>query len=167
MAVATCGLVKECNKCLEDKSILFFQSFTRNMKDGSINTHRYNMCTSCRSTRDSLTRNKRKDKDPEFVKRLKWYELARSYKRHYKISFERYCEIFEEQKGQCAICSKEFNNTGIDMKRDKLYVDHNHTTGLVRGLLCKTCNVGIGMFKEDINIIKKTINYLENNRGIN
>lgn len=43
-------------------------------------------------------------------------------------------------------------------------IDHCHKTGKVRGLLCKTCNTGIGHLKDDPNILRSAINYLELDR---
>lgn len=59
----------------------------------------------------------------------------------------------------CKICKdKEKSRTKIN-----LTVDHCHKTGKIRGLLCHSCNVVLGLLKEDINRIKNIINYLEGN----
>ena len=59
-----------------------------------------------------------------------------------------------EQHNLCKICSKE----------KQLMVDHCHTTGKVRGLLCGKCNKGLGHFKDDIQVIKNIITYLGENK---
>lgn len=46
-------------------------------------------------------------------------------------------------------------------RQQKLYIDHNHKTGKIRGLLSFSCNAGLGYFKDDINIIENVINYLK------
>jgi hypothetical protein len=51
--------------------------------------------------------------------------------------------MYDNQNGLCAIC----------MKNDELVIDHNHETGAVRGLLCKKCNFGLGLFKNSDNIL--------------
>src|SRR6266567_3377847 len=63
-------------------------------------------------------------------------------KRKYGITWDEYQEMFESQKGLCAICQ------GVEEGR-MLSVDHDHETGKVRGLLCGSCNRALGLFKED------------------
>jgi len=65
-----------------------------------------------------------------------------------------------KQDGCCAICG--IHHTIIHEKTGKaLHVDHCHTTGKVRGLLCFTCNSAIGKFKDNIDIIQSAIIYLK------
>ncbi len=72
-----------------------------------------------------------------------------------------------KQNNLCAICEKPETainyNTG-EVKN--LCVDHNHETNNVRELLCHRCNAGIGYFKEDIEILKKSIEYLKRHSEI-
>jgi hypothetical protein len=75
--------------------------------------------------------------------------------RNYNINKEEYNQLFIEQKGCCAIC----DISQVDIKQ-RLCVDHCHITGLVRGLLCHNCNLGIGNLKDSVDLFKKTINYL-------
>lgn len=42
----------------------------------------------------------------------------------------------------------------------KLLIDHNHTTGIVRGLICRQCNVGIGCFNDSVELLQKVVQYL-------
>lgn len=66
------------------------------------------------------------------------YEL----KQRYGITPAIYQDMFEKQKGCCAICGKH----QLEFKR-KLCVDHNHETGTIRGLLCSGCNYSLGFFE--------------------
>ena len=80
---------------------------------------------------------------------------------NYGIDEEEYNKILEKQVGLCAIC-------GSDSPRRRgsknFAVDHNHTTMEVRGLLCHPCNVMIGLAKDNIEVLKKAIEYLKNSK---
>ena len=58
---------------------------------------------------------------------------------------------------ECPICGKR-TIAGVT---SKLVLDHNHSTGEVRGWICDSCNTGIGRFKDNVELIKKAIEYLE------
>lgn len=58
---------------------------------------------------------------------------------------------------ECPICSKR-TIAGIT---SKVVLDHNHRTGKIRGWVCDSCNTGIGRFKDDIDLIKRAIKFLE------
>ena len=79
----------------------------------------------------------------------------KEYRRKYGIDLEKYDEILKIQQNLCAICERSCD-TGMN-----LAVDHCHTTKKVRGLLCKNCNTAIGLFKENIENMKKAISYIE------
>jgi len=66
----------------------------------------------------------------------------------------------ESQGGICAICKKP------PQQNKRLAVDHCHTTGDIRGLLCDLCNRGLGFFQDDIERIAIAIVYLGNSRKI-
>lgn len=86
------------------------------------------------------------------------------YKRTYGITLEQYNELLTKQSGVCAICG----NKETALKKGKiksLGVDHDHTTGKVRGLLCDACNRGLGSFKEDKNSLLWAVGYLST--GVN
>ncbi len=70
----------------------------------------------------------------------------------YGLSVETFYEMVQQQNGKCYICGTE--------PRRRLYVDHNHTTGKVRKLLCSPCNSMLGMAKESIENLEKAIQYL-------
>jgi hypothetical protein len=72
----------------------------------------------------------------------------------YGINLDRYNELLLEQGGVCAVCH-------ID-KAERLHVDHDHNTGVVRGLLCGSCNRAIGLMKDDTDILNSAIEYLKN-----
>ena len=83
------------------------------------------------------------------------WDFRRNIKKFYGISVEQYESMFRAQNGVCAICSC------LNISGRRLAVDHNHVTGNIRGLLCSRCNTGIGQARESVDILKKTIAYLE------
>ena len=76
-------------------------------------------------------------------------------KRNYGITLAEHKQMFEEQKGLCAICKKEG-----DGKWKKLCVDHDHKTGKVRQLLCRNCNMVLGQVGDNVQNLQNMIEYL-------
>lgn len=78
----------------------------------------------------------------------------------YGLTHEDYLQLLEAQRGVCSIrLSPETLLTRWKTPRP-LVVDHCHTTGKVRGLLCVSCNLGIGNFKDSTELLQNAINYL-------
>jgi hypothetical protein len=87
-------------------------------------------------------------------------EKARSLREDFDLTLEQYEEMHEKQDGKCAICKNpETQLRGGKVK--KLAVDHNHSTGKIRGLLCSDCNMGIGKLKDDYKILRQAADYLD------
>jgi hypothetical protein len=78
------------------------------------------------------------------------------YKREYSTSRNKLKKILKEQKNLCCICQINIKNV--------YHIDHNHKSKKVRGLLCKKCNIGLGMFRDNPAVIFNAYNYL-NTRG--
>lgn len=72
----------------------------------------------------------------------------------YGITGGDYARMVEHQQSRCAICASE-------LPPMSLVVDHDHDTGLVRGLLCGTCNAGIGYFFDNAASLRAAADYLE------
>ena len=135
--------MKKCTNCKKEKDLSEFYT-DKKSKDG----FRYN-CKSCGSKAHTDNRKHRS-------------KLARNnkLKRMYGITQQDFITMLEEQKSKCKIC-------GINSLEELgtiLYVDHCHTTGKVRGLLCQKCNTGLGYFKDDTEILKKATKYLEDSQ---
>lgn len=76
-------------------------------------------------------------------KRKSPQEIAQSARlRKYGITQERYDEIYRQQNGRCAICKEE-------REEKNFAIDHDHVTQKVRGLLCSSCNLGLGLFRDE------------------
>lgn len=78
-------------------------------------------------------------------------------KTNYNISLEKYNLLLENQNGKCKICKRDCPT------QKSLAVDHNHKTNQVRGLLCKNCNIGLGMFFDNIDFLESAVLYLKSN----
>lgn len=128
--------MKKCSTCKQDKPLSDFWK-QPNKKDGL----RYS-CKSCLSARHSVYR---KSQSGSVVVK----ENNLSYR--YGMSIAGYSKMCEEQNYSCAICKEDCAN---------LLVDHSHVTGIVRGLLCHSCNVALGLFKDDSERLLRAINYL-------
>ena len=76
-------------------------------------------------------------------------------KRLYGITQEEYDRLLLTQDGHCAICPRKPE----DEKFGVLHVDHSHTTGAVRGLLCHKCNTGGGLFNDDPDLLCKAADW--------
>lgn len=77
-------------------------------------------------------------------------------RRAYNISLETYEGLLAAQGGVCAICGGAPNGIG-----ECYHVDHDHATGAIRGLLCHSCNTGIGALGDDPDRLRKAVTYLE------
>lgn len=72
--------------------------------------------------------------------------LNNRLKEGYGVSLEQYEDMLVQQDGKCAICRNP--PRGGNHVSHRLHVDHDHTTGRIRGLLCHQCNTGIGFLGE-------------------
>jgi hypothetical protein len=73
----------------------------------------------------------------------------------YGISLDKYNRLCEKQHNRCAICFRAHPG------HKRLCVDHSHTTGKVRGLLCHNCNLMLGVYNDSILVLQAVIRYLE------
>ena len=152
----TSTLEKVCSICSESKPLSKFSG------------------TRCRTCRTTLQR-ERMQNDPVYAKNnrdaaKKWHKdnpkgsfaiYRRAHLKHnYGILQEDYDCLFSEQNGVCAICKEPEHWTYKSGKVAFLAVDHDHTTGKVRGLLCRDCNQSIGKFKDDYKLLYSAYEYL-------
>ena len=93
------------------------------------------------------------------LQRRRWHAKYRASARfrRYGLSEEGYNALLAQQHGRCPTCKQKF---GVPC------VDHCHSTGKVRGLLCHKCNLGIGYFNDDPNRTRAATVYLEHSMGV-
>lgn len=113
--------------------------------------HRSRSCKECWTSRAR----ERRAADPE---KYRLADRARALLAKYGITVKDYAAMWVRQGGECAICG-----TPLD---ENAHVDHDHATGVVRGLLCLGCNVGIGSFAESIERLWMAIHYLGDPPGV-
>jgi hypothetical protein len=95
--------------------------------------------------------------------REKYYNKDRAFDRYIKNTYgwdlAKYNEVLASQGGVCAICS----SPPLAYKRH--HIDHCHTTGKVRGILCNNCNTALGGFRDSPDNLRRAALYLERNKG--
>ena len=146
---------KRCSRCKTEKPL---DSFCKHhaSKDG----HNH-ICKEC--VKEYTAENKEKVRKYKsnyyYANRQKCIEKDRKnqLKRKYNVTVEWYDEQLKAQNGKCLICGTT-EGGGISTV---LHVDHNHETGAVRGLLCRSCNTGLGLFKENTKLLKNAIEYVD------
>ena len=128
----------------------------------------YPQCTICVRAADRLlyatsedrrekVRTKSREWRRENLERARRSDRKKHLRRKYGLTEEGYLVLLQAQDGRCAICGNE----QTDGRRDSLDVDHDHSTGQLRGLLCGQCNKGLGTFGDDPQKLRKAADYLE------
>lgn len=135
--------MKTCTKCGEAKAVDDFYVRT----DQRLYPH----CKRCMIQR-AMEREREMLATPEGRRRRE--DVRRRYNRRKNTgcSDEMYDQLYEQQGGCCAICR---------MYSDVLCADHDHVTGVIRGLLCHACNRGLGNFRDNADALHRAAKYLE------
>lgn len=143
--------MQTCPKCRETKALSEFQ---RSHGAGKRRSGRQSYCRECVRAyhREWACRNPDRAKANHAKWRAKRREVTREKRllKEYGVTLEWYRTQAALQGGQCAICSKVAS----------LDIDHDHATGAVRGLLCRQCNHGIGLFGDSPERLAAAIDYL-------
>jgi hypothetical protein len=95
-------------------------------------------------------------KNENKYRRKQWAKIGseKHLIQRYGINKEDYEFMLSKQNGVCVICKRD---------KQRLLVDHCHKNGHVRGLLCTACNMGLGLFKDDKDLLLTAIEYLKTN----
>jgi formylmethanofuran dehydrogenase subunit E len=114
-----------------------------------------------KNNKDILSKRGKKNYQKTKEDKQKYYESKRdvirnkNIFRNYGITIEQKTQMIIDQNNCCAICGEQLSNSRFT------HIDHDHKTNKVRGILCANCNSGIGMFKDNVNKLKRAIVYLE------
>lgn len=88
-------------------------------------------------------------------------QRKQNLKKKYGITPEQYDAILQTQNGCCAICRKDNNGFAASGRKQNFAVDHDHSNGRIRGLLCYSCNNGLGRFMDRPDVLREAAHYLE------
>lgn len=126
------------------------------------------VCTTCNvfkpASQFTLSKDKRSFGGVAMRSKCKTCDEFRKYRRFikktYDLSYEEYETMLEQQNYCCAICGSKVSSS----RTSRLFVDHCHETLRVRGLLCSSCNHGLGLFKDSPTILKRALSYLDSGK---
>lgn len=132
--------LKLCSKCNKMKDIELFSFISMKYQ------RRQSHCKKCRSEYIQLKRKNNPIK--ESLRKRK-----QTLKSKYGLDIKDYEIMYANQNGRCKICNNPYK---------LLHIDHCHNTDKIRGLLCSGCNIGLGHFKDSIELLKSAMEYLKN-----
>jgi hypothetical protein len=92
----------------------------------------------------------------EYYQRNKEKRRTQDMERKYGVSREDYDKMLADQLGRCGICDV----LAEDAERARLFVDHEHSTGKVRGLLCLRCNLALGLLDDNPDSLRRAAEWL-------
>lgn len=141
--------MKRCTGCNTEKDI---ESFSPNGKTRK-GTQKYrSQCKECESSRQDSIRASTPNTSRYSKSRRKGYQLKRSF----GMTYDEWVSLMDSRGWACEICSRTVETSGRT-----LAVDHDHTSGEIRGVLCQRCNCAIGLLSENPEHIANAINYLK------
>lgn len=153
-----------CSGCGEEKPLAesYFATYKLKLAGKSRKVRRFRKrCRECvrlteRQWREkNLEASRQINRESETRRRADTRRHDYLLRRKYGITSEDYATALDVQGGGCAICGKPPTNR-------RLSVDHDHKTGKVRGLLCMSCNRGLGTYKDNSANLRKAAEYLDN-----
>jgi hypothetical protein len=157
----------QCKECLNELSKSYLKSNPEKAARNAENARAWRQ----RNPDRTAEYTRRKNERPGFKEQKRAYmreyyanmseseRRDRDYRRFYGISLAEYEEMLHNQGGVCAICGQPPDKDSRQVT-GLLVVDHCHTNGHVRGLLCSTCNLAIGYFKDNADHLLSAAQYL-------
>lgn len=131
-------MLKTCKICGVEKSV---NDFYAGRKD-------------CKDCKNAAARKKWKE-NTEASDRYKKRSRERAKERRYGITQEEFDVMLVNQNNKCKLCNNTFKSS------KDTHIDHCHNSSIVRGLLCNGCNMALGQFKDNVDIMENAIKYLQ------
>lgn len=142
----------ECPCCNEWKTLEDFYKWPSGTYGISWN------CKECTKAKARANHKAHREKGAEHWETHRKKYRVRHYKKKYGLTLEEFEDKLESQGNECEICKESLD---VNDNSKKAHMDHNHTTGELRGILCSKCNQGLGSFYESKEKLKSAIEYLE------
>ncbi len=128
---------KKCPRCEQIKHITSFNIVRYYRRNNELRSCRRTICKECRNKQSRI----------------------RQFKKNHGISVEERDKIIYLQKGLCAICKIKLKGGQFN------HLDHDHSTGEIRGVLCHLCNTSLGHFGDNLDGIMRVVKYLKKSEG--
>jgi Recombination endonuclease VII len=138
-------MIKRCARC---RVLLPSEQFHKN-RDSRDGLQTY--CKVCQRGYDKARYDRKSSGE-----KCRWYK----FRRDYGLTKDTYHAMLAMQGYECRICHTTITEAGTGPRSSWACVDHDHTTGRVRGLLCRGCNVGLGNFRDRPDLLQRAIAYL-------
>ena len=151
-------MLRTCTSCKIEKDLEYF--YLR-----SNSTYRYrSQCIECVSTTINARRKVLYEEDPEAYIQAKREKGRRTFRRAGSLlTSDQYHQLVHEQRDKCKIC----NRIDSRVRNGRVYnlvIDHDHATGEFRGVICSNCNIALGLFRDNTEVMQVAIDYLKQSR---
>jgi hypothetical protein len=149
------GLSRTCRACDAETGRSLRESAERRHDPANVVPEK--KCSKCKLLKPASEFRPKKTATGGLRSRCRSCEIDDTREMKYGIDRREFDALMKAQGGRCAICKRPFSGVGAK----QTHVDHDHVTGRVRGLLCYTCNVGIGYFNDSVAMLEHAIAYLK------
>lgn len=152
--------LKKCSRCKKKKPRTEF--YKNKAKGDGLKAY----CKKCSKILDKDYRERNPEKIKQIRKTSNERHLTPTKKFNYRLrsvynlSRAEFDNLYDKQKGKCKLCRKKIKVS------KSVHIDHNHKNGKIRGLLCSKCNLGLGHFQDNAEVLLRASKYILNNGDI-
>ena len=142
----------KCSKCKESKPVSAFF-----VADGRV---RY-QCKHCHGQGGVNYKRSNSEARKRYASKTREWRIFKEF----GITVDEYNCMHDAQKGRCKLCGQPESSPGNSLWGNtgprRLAVDHNHITNVIRGLLCSNCNRALGLFRDNCQLLRRAVIYIE------